>query len=107
MVEDRNDLANAIAINSSMANGARLIGPASAVLVIAAFGECWCFLIDGLSYFAVIASLLAMRIRPLNGQRTKAGLLVQMREGWVYVLTFQPIRTILLLSSLVSLMGYS
>ena len=62
MVEDRSDLGNAIAINSSMANGARLIGPAIAGMVIAAVGEGWCFLIDGVSYFAVIASLLLMRI---------------------------------------------
>src|SRR5246127_1719172 len=62
MVEDRNDLSNAIAINSSMVNGARLIGPAIAGVVIAAVGEGWCFLIDGFSYFAVIASLLMMRI---------------------------------------------
>ena len=66
MVDDRNDLSNAIAINSSMANGARLIGPAIAGLVIGAVGEGWCFLIDGVSYFAVIASLLMMRIKPLN-----------------------------------------
>ena len=69
MVEDRNDLSNAIAINSSMANGARLIGPAIAGLVIAAVGEGWCFLIDGVSYFAVIASLLLMRIKPLDIRR--------------------------------------
>ena len=66
MVEDRNDLSNAIAINSSMANGARLIGPAIAGLVIAAVGEGWCFLIDGVSYLAVIASLVMMRIKPLE-----------------------------------------
>ncbi len=66
MVDDRNDLSNAIAINSSMANGARLVGPAIAGLVIAAVGEGWCFLIDGVSYFAVIASLLLMRITPLD-----------------------------------------
>src|SRR5580692_5060045 len=69
MVEDRADLGNAIAINSSMANGARLIGPAIAGLLIAAVGEGWCFLIDGISYFAVIASLLFMRIKPLNIHR--------------------------------------
>jgi len=66
MVEDRRDLSNAIAINSSMVNGARLIGPAIAGFVIAAAGEGWCFFADGLSYFAVIASLLLMRVRPLN-----------------------------------------
>lgn len=107
MVDDRNDLSNAIAINSSMANGARLVGPAIAGLIIAAVGEGWCFLIDGLSYFAVIASLLMMRIKPLDIRRNPTSMLEQMREGWDYVRTFQPIRTILLLFSLLSLMGYS
>lgn len=106
MVEDRKDLSNAIAINSSMANGARLIGPAIAGLVIAVLGEGWCFLIDGGSYFAVIASLLLMRIKPLNIRRGTAGMLEQMREGWDYVSTFRPIRTILLIFALLSLMGW-
>ena len=107
MVEDRHDLSNAIAINSSMANGARLIGPALAGLVIGAFGEGWCFLIDGVSYLAVIASLLLMRITPLNISRSAISMFAQMREGWDYVRTFRPIRTILLLFALLSLMGYS
>jgi MFS family permease len=97
MVEDRNDLSNAIAINSSMANGARLIGPAIAGLVIGAVGEGWCFLVDGVSYFAVIASLLLMRIQPMNVRRNGSSMLEQMREGWDYVRTFRPIRIILLL----------
>jgi MFS family permease len=107
MVDDPNDLTNAIAINSSMANGARLIGPAIAGLVIAAAGEGWCFLVDGVSYFEVIASLLLMHIKPMAAARVTSGLLVQMREGWDYVRTFRPIRSILLLFSLVSLLGYS
>jgi MFS family permease len=107
MVEDRNDLGNAIAINSSMANGARLIGPAIAGFVIAALGEGWCFLIDGISYFAVMASLLLMRIRPIDVHLSKSSMFEQMREGWDYVLTFRPIRTVLLLFSLIILMGYS
>jgi MFS family permease len=108
MVEDREDLSNAIAINSSTANGARLIGPAIAGLVIAAVGEGWCFLIDGLSYFAVIASLLLMRIRPKDSdiRRNARGMFEQMREGWDYVRTFRPIRTILLMFALLSLMGW-
>jgi MFS family permease len=108
MVDDRNDLSNAIAINSSMANGARLIGPAIAGLVIGALGEGWCFLIDGFSYFAVIASLLLMRITPANAnhRRITGTMLEQMREGWDYVRTFRPIRTILLLFALISLMGW-
>jgi MFS family permease len=106
MVEDRNDLSNAIAINSSMANGARLIGPAIAGILIAAVGEGWCFLIDGLSYFAVIASLLLMRIKPLSIRRDASSMLEQIREGWDYVRLFRPIRTILLLFALLSLMGW-
>jgi MFS family permease len=106
MVDDRKDLSNAIAINSSMANGARLIGPAIAGLVIGAVGEGWCFLIDGVSYFAVIASLLLMRIEPLNIPRNANSMLEQIREGWDYVRTFRPIRSILLLLALISLMGY-
>jgi MFS family permease len=106
MVEDRNDLSNAIAINSSMVNGARLIGPAIAGLVIAAVGEGWCFLIDGISYLAVIASLVMMRIVPPIVHRNATTMFEQMREGWDYVRTFWPIRTILLLFALISLMGY-
>jgi MFS family permease len=107
MVEDRNDLSNAIAINSAMANGARLIGPAIAGMVIGAVGEGWCCLINGVSYFAVIASLLLMRMEHLNMRRNAGRMLEQMREGWDYVRTFRPIRTILLLFALLSLMGYS
>ena len=106
MVEDRNDLSNAIAINSSMANGARLVGPAIAGLVIAAVGEGWCFLIDGVSYLAVIASLVMMRIKPLDIRLRASSMLEQMREGWDYVRNFRPIRSILLLFVLISLMGY-
>jgi MFS family permease len=107
MVDDRADLANAIAINSSMVNGARLIGPAIGGLIIAAFGEGWCFLIDGVSYFAVIASLLAMRLSAAS--RRGAGgssLLQELREGWNYVNGFKPIRTILVLLALTCLMGW-
>jgi MFS family permease len=106
MVDDREDLGNAIALNSSMTNGGRLIGPALAALVIAAFGEGGCFLIDGLSYLAVITSLLMMRLKPVNLPRSHAGMFEQMREGWDYVRTFRPIRSILLLSALLALMGY-
>jgi len=103
----RSDLSNAIAINSSMANGARLIGPAIAGLVIGIAGEGWCFLIDGVSYFAVIASLLLMRIKSTDVRRNSNTMLEQMREGWNYVREFRPIRTILVLFALTSLMGYS
>jgi MFS family permease len=105
MVEDRQDLGNAIALNSSMVNVARLIGPALAGLVIAWVGEGYCFLIDGVSYGAVVASLLMMQVKPLVMKRAAISMLEQMKEGWTYVRGFKPIRTILLLFALISLMG--
>jgi len=105
MIEDRADLSNAIAINSSMVNLARLIGPSLAGVVIAATNEGWCFLIDGVSYIAVIISLLLMRVHVAAVKRAAASMFEQMHEGWRYVSTFVPIRNILLLFALVSLMG--
>ena len=107
MVDDRNDLSNAIAINSSMANGARLIGPAIAGVIVAVYGEGLCFLLDGLSYLAVIASLFAMSIQAASARNRMTGVLNQMREGWNYVRSFSPVRTLLQLYALISLMGYS
>lgn len=106
MVDDRDDLGNAIALNSSMVNGARLLGPALAGLLIGAVGEGWCFLIDGVSYSAVILSLLFMHIRPLGLARQPRSMLEQMREGWDYVRNHHPIRTILLVFSFACVMGY-
>jgi MFS family permease len=106
MIEDRNDLGNAIALNSTMVNGARLLGPALAGVTIGLAGEGGCFLIDGISYVAVVASLLMMKIKPVEIAHTADNLFRQVREGWDYVRTFSPIRTILLLFSIVSLMGY-
>ncbi len=105
MVQDRQDLGNAIAINSSMVNLARLLGPSLAGIIIAGFGEGYCFLLDGISYFAVIASLLLMRVAPSDFNRVASSMLEQLREGWSYVRGFAPVRTILLLFALVSLMG--
>ncbi len=105
MVEDRADLGNAIAINSSMVNVARLIGPSLAGMVIAATNEGWCFLIDGISYLAVIASLVMMRVHVPSVRRVAASTLIELKEGWSYVSGFLPIRTILMLFALVSLMG--
>ena len=106
MVEDRQDLGNAIALNSSMVNMARLVGPSLAGMVIAVSGEGACFLIDGISYLAVIASLFAMRLKPAAVKRATTSMLVQLREGWDYVAGFAPIRTILTLFATVSLMGW-
>jgi len=105
LVERREDLANAIAINSTMFNGARLIGPAIGGLLLASVGAAYCFLIDGFSYIAVIIALLAMQIKPSKIIATNANPLQRIKEGFVYAFGFPPIRSILLLSALVSLMG--
>ena len=105
MVEDRRDLGNAIAINSSMVNMARLIGPSLAGIIIAASNEGWCFLIDGVSYLAVIASLLLMRVHAPTAKRAVTSMLHELKEGWTYVSQFVPIRTILSLFAVISLMG--
>lgn len=104
MVEQREDLSNAIALNSSMFSGARLIGPAIAGLIIAATNTGVCFLIDGVSYIAVITGLLAMRLPPHDRAIVKAPetLWHSLKEGFNYAFGFQPIRSILLLIALVS-----
>src|SRR3954470_18259701 len=105
MVEDRRDLANAIALNSSMFNGARLLGPSVAGVLIALVGEGGCFLIDGISYLAVIASLLAMTVRPSAPRGEQKHMLHEMREGWRYTAGSPAIRSMLTLLSVVSLVG--
>jgi len=105
MVEDRNDLPNAIALNSLTFNAARLIGPTVAGFLISSIGEGLCFLINAISYIAVIAALLLMRISPhINNQR-KEKVLEGLKEGIKYAYNFKPIRALLLLIGLVSLTG--
>ena len=105
MVEDRADLPNAIALNSSMVNASRVIGPSIGGLIIAAVGEGWCFTIDAVSYLAVIASLLAMRIVKLERDRPETHAWEELRNGFRYVTHFAPIRESLLLLALVGTMG--
>src|SRR5437763_4878259 len=104
MVTDRNALANAIALNSSLVNGARLIGPALAGLLLAEAGAAVCFFVNAGSYVAVLAAMLAMQVptrAPVPGGRMVSGV----SEGFVYAFGFPPIRSILLLVSLMSLAG--
>jgi MFS family permease len=105
MVEQREDMPNAIALNSSLVNAARLIGPAIAGLVVAAVGEGYCFLVDGISYIAVIVSLLAMKIPGTADVKPASRVLHSLMEGWRYVTDSLPIRSILLNLSIVSLFG--
>jgi len=106
MVDQREDLGNAIALNSSMVNGARLVGPAIAGLLVASVGEGICFVLNAASYLAVIVALAAMRIPPASPrQSSRRHILHELREGFMYAYSFGPIRGILLLLALVSLMG--
>ncbi|WP_414527303.1 MFS transporter [Nodularia chucula] len=105
LVERKEDLANAIAINSTIINTTQLIGPAIGGLLIASIGAAYCFLIDGLSYLAVIAALLAMNIRPRHISLKIGNPFQKVAEGLVYAFTFPAVRAILLLSALISFMG--
>lgn len=101
MIDDRADLSNAIALNSSNFNVARLVGPAIAGAVVAAVGEGYCFLIDGLSYIAVIGGLLAMRLTRDVRPRADTHVWLEVAEGWRYVAGSAPIRTVLIFLALV------
>jgi MFS family permease len=106
MIERKEDLSNAIALNSSMVNLARLIGPSIAGVVIAVTGEGACFFIDGVSYLGVIAGLLMMRLpRREAAPARRAGAFRQFTDGFEYAFGFGPIRSIMLLLALVSLVG--
>ncbi|MFZ5979030.1 MAG: MFS transporter [Candidatus Zixiibacteriota bacterium] len=105
MIERREDLGNAIALNSTMVNGARLIGPTIAGLMISVMGEGACFLLNAVSFFAVIMALLAMRLKTGSNRKRGARVISDFVEGFKYAYGFPPIRSILLLLALVSLMG--
>ena len=105
MVEKKEDLPNAIALNSSLVNVARFIGPAIAGLLVAAVGEGLCFLINGISYVAVIVALLAMKVNKITRRVSINNISKEIKEGFKYSFGFAPIRSILLLLGLVSLIG--
>jgi MFS family permease len=108
MVEDRADLPNAIALNSSLVNVTRLIGPSVAGILILWVGEGMCFLLNGISYLAVIWALCAMRIKPIpkHGNGT-TNVLLNLKEGVQYTMGFASMRAIVLLLAAVSLFGSS
>jgi len=100
----KEDLMNAIALNSSMFNGARILGPAIAGVLVARIGEGWCFFANGVSYIAVIIGLFMMRVRP-SSPASKASPLARLKEGFRFAYHTAPIRAILLLLGLVSLVA--
>lgn len=101
----REDLTNAIALNSSMFNGARIIGPAIAGLLVASIGEAWCFFANGVSYIAVIIGLLMMDLKPALRRVVETSTFEHIVEGFRYVLAHAPVRDILGLVGVVSLAG--
>ncbi len=107
LVEKREDLGNAIALNSSMFNAARLIGPSVAGMLILVVGEGMCFLINGLSFIAVIIALYAIKVAPREVKKSGAAVWEELKQGVVYAFGFAPIRAILMLLALMSLMGIS
>jgi MFS family permease len=107
VVERKEDLGNAIALNSAMFNGARLIGPPIAGILIALTGEAVCFLINGVSYLAVIFALLAMKFKKVKKEKTELRIWHGLREGFAYTFGSKPIRLIIMLIAWVSLVGMS
>jgi MFS family permease len=107
MVEKKEDLGNAIALNSLMFNGARLIGPSIAGVMLATTGEGVCFLINAISYFFVIGSLLMMHIPKKEFPRKETKMFSELKEGFNYTFGFAPIKHLLLLLAIVNLMGAS
>lgn len=105
LIENREDLSNAIALNSTVFNTARLIGPSIAGILIALIGEGMCFLINGLSYIAVIAALLAMTITPRRKEKEHTKVLEGLKQGFNYTFGSLPMKLILLLLALISLVG--
>jgi MFS family permease len=100
----REDLMNAIALNSSMFNGARVVGPAIAGVLVASIGEGWCFFANAVSFIAVIAGLLMMKLAPRKKER-HAKMIDHIAEGFQYARRTAPVRGLLLLVGIISLAG--
>jgi MFS family permease len=101
----KEDLPNAIALNSSIFNGARVVGPAVAGFAIAWIGEGWCFFLNGVSFLAVILALLAMRLTPVERKPSTESPLRSLMQGFHFAMSDLPIRSALLLLSWLSLLG--
>ncbi|HLL20478.1 MAG TPA: MFS transporter [Kofleriaceae bacterium] len=107
MIEDKADLPNAIALNSSIVNAARLVGPATAATIVGVFGEAWCFAIDAVSYVAVIASLMMMTVAKRPRAKRDTHVWQDMKAGFRYVASAPLVRTVLLLLTVTSVLGGS
>ena len=105
MIQRREDLGNAIALNSFLFNGARLVGPSIGGILISILGEGICFLLNGASFLAVIIALLAMKMTSYKTETKKSPVLQGLKEGFTYAFGFPPIRSIIFLLGWISLVG--
>jgi predicted MFS family arabinose efflux permease len=104
---DRKDLTNGIALNSTMFNSATVIGPAIAGMAYAAFGPAWCFMINGISFLAVIIALLLIHLQPIRPNSTRSSAVKDIKEGFLFAKNNQIIRTLIINMGILSLFGLS
>jgi MFS family permease len=102
---DKKDISNAVALNSAVFNGARLVGPSIGGLIVGWLGEGFCFLINGLSYIAVIGAMFKMRITPKIYHKRDARMLEELGEGVRYINNFLPIKVLLVMAAIISFFG--
>jgi len=105
MIDDKKEIGNAIALNSAMFNGARLIGPGIAGFMVAKLGEGYCFMLNALSYLAVLFSLLSMRIKKIVIPKREQHFFKEFKDGFKYAIGFEPIRYLLINVSIFTLFG--
>ena len=105
MIKDKSDLPNAIALNSSIFNASRLVGPAVAGIIVAAAGEGICFLINAVSYIAVIAAFVSMNVSSSKTESSGQNVFADLKDGFFYAIGFIPIRDLLILIACISLFG--
>ncbi len=106
-IVDKENVINAIALNSTMFNSARVFGPAAAGIIYAAFGPAWCFALNGLSFFGVITALVKMKINPIINTELKKSIFAELKEGIKYSVTHPMIRNLIVLVSAINLFGIS
>jgi MFS family permease len=106
LIDDKNDYCSALSVNSTIVNAARLAGPALAAIIISRSGEMLCFLVNAVSYLAVIVSLTMMKIIPVSKRVVSDKFLYELKEGFIYACRLNPIRDVLLLYGLVCISGW-
>jgi MFS family permease len=105
MIGDKKLLINAVALNSTLVNTARFIGPTIGGLLIAFYGEAFCFFVNGISFMGMVVALLAMKVPPFRKKVLTASVLSDLKEGFKYTFNFRPARYMILLVTMTSIFG--